>query len=199
MNYEEFKKILIAIESNYPKFKLEDYQIKFWWEKLKDYEYIDILRKFQQHLDGELNYTYPTLNFLIKNLLTHENKISQKKIFVLCPFCGKKYEYPNNFSNWKKCHERCSMINNILIKSEKFKIDSYEIFGGDVNQLKLSDIDKNYVKFLKKVYEKMSKNFDSEINNKNFSSTFDLMDKNAIKKILETIPQNNQQMELNYE
>lgn len=182
MNYDEFKKLLISIESNYPKFKLEDYQIKFWWDKLKNYYFNDVYKKFQQHLDGELNYTYPSLNFLTKSILTVEQKLKQGKIFAICPFCGKKYEYPSDYSNWKKCHNRCSMINNILLKSKQFNINILDFFEKDIMLMKYSEIDKNYVKFLKYIYD-------------NFYNEIDIRELNILKSIIETFPENKQQLE----
>lgn len=183
MSYEQFKQIIIKIESHCLKFKLEDYQIKFWWNKLKDYDYEDISYKIDQHFDGELSYTAPTLSFLMKNVLTVEQKKKQNKIYIKCPLCKKKYEYPIAMSDWKKCHQRCSMITNIIDKCNKYGIDSFDFFGGDIGVMKLSDIEKNYVRFLYKVY---SENYDKLTE----------QEKNIMKHIFDTDPRKNEQIKL---
>lgn len=185
MNYEQFKDIIIKIESNCLKFKLEDYQAKFWWNKLKEYDYVDINHKLDQHFNSEYSSSPPALSFLVKNVLTLEQKSKQnnKKLFVKCPICHKKYEYPIDFDDWKKCHQRCRMIQNIVTKSLEFNIDIIKIFGSDVGSMKLSDIDKNYVKFLSIVFDKgKDKLSDRELN--------------ALKMVLKTYPNKNQQLNL---
>ena len=182
MSYDEFAKIIEMISSHYPKFNLEDYQLKFWYDKLKDYTQEDVIKRFQSHLQGNYAYAEPKLNYLLKNLTTKKEKETEDVRYIECPFCHRKYEFPLERESQERCFTRCSMINYIEEKSQMLNINSIAIFGDDVKRLKLSDIDSKYDKFLLEVYK-----------NKNKLSRTEVY---YLKKIIETGNINQEQLEI---
>lgn len=186
MTTNEVDDIIAFIESNYQNFQLNSYTSDYWNKQLLKYDFSDIKAKIHQHLKGEYSYTFPKIDWLTRGLTTSEQKLRQGKMFVKCPVCKKKYEYPVELLKWEKCHQRCRMIQNIVTKALEYNIDIVEIFGDEVANLKLSEIDEHYTDFLYKVY---SENKDKLPND----------EKNILLKIFETDPKNNCQMRLDNE
>lgn len=153
MSYEEFKEILVIIESNYSTFELSEYQQKFWYEQLKSYSFEDIKKQIEYHIIGEYGDRWPKPYWLIKNLRTIEQKENADKIFMVCPFCKKQYEFPIDNFKWEKCHERCSSIAYIELMSNRFNIKLNEIFPSNIRNLKLTEINEYYYHFLEEVYK----------------------------------------------
>ncbi len=182
----EADKIIALIESNYVNFQLNNYTSEYWNEQLLKYDFSDIENKIQQHLKGEYAYTFPKIDWLTRGLMTSAQKLKQGKMFMKCPICKKKYEYPVEFIKWQKCHQRCRMIQNIVSKSLDYNIDIVEIFGDDVANLKLSEIEEHYTDFLYKFYSENKENLSDEENK-------------YLLKIFETDPKNNCQMKLDNE
>lgn len=151
MTYEEFSDYIKKITSYYPFFKLEDHQLKYWFEQLSQYEAADLNKKFEMHLNGEYSKNAPTLNYLLKNLNTLTAKENKSKKYIACPFCKKLYEWPLENKNRKKCFERCSTLDYIDRMSKKYNIDSREVFSGDYRSMRLSEINAKYINFLLEV------------------------------------------------
>lgn len=186
MTKNEIDDIIAFIESNYQNFQLNNYTSKYWNEQLSKYDFSDIEEKIQQHLKGEYAYTFPKIDWLTRGLMTSAQKLKQGKMFIKCPICKKKYEYPVEFIRWQKCHQRCRMIQNIVIKSLDCNIDIIEIFGDDVANLKLSEIEEHYTEFLYKFYSKNKDKLSNE-------------EKKYLLKIFETDPKNDYQLKLDFE
>lgn len=151
MSHDEFKELLVIIESNYSSFNLTEYQMKYWWNLLKDYEFEDIKKKLNYHLEGEYGDRIPKPYWLIKNCMTATQKANQDKKYMICPFCKKKYEYPVEKEMWDRCYERCSSLEYINRMSKRLGIDKMKIFGTRVEKLKLSEINQVYYQFLEEV------------------------------------------------
>lgn len=163
MSYEEFTDFIQMIASHYPKFNLEEYQLKFWYNKLKDFCKEDVVKRFKSHLEGNYAYAEPKLNYLLKNLMTKKEKENVDTSYIECPFCHRKWEFPLERESQERCFVRCSMIKYIEQKSEMLNINPIEIFGNDIKRMKLSEIDSKYDEFLLEVYKNKNKLSKTEI------------------------------------
>ena len=146
----EVMNFIKKIKAYYPVFRLEDEAIDEWIERLKPYSNEDILRKFEEHLNGEYALEPPKLHFLTKFLKTEEEKARvQTDYLIRCNLCGQEmplsiYEGPH----FKKC-----LLIKALIPVLKEK-------GDDVDY---EELDKHSFETLEKVWDKympLEKNFD---------------------------------------
>lgn len=167
MNYEQFTDLIKKITSYYPSFNLGDYQLKYWFNLMKDYDPDDINIRLDRHLNGELSDRYPSLTYLTKNLETLAKKQNKDTRYIQCPFCKRKYENPIDVDNYEKCYERCSSIDYITRMTNKFGIDAYKIFGGDYKRMKLSEINNKYIHFLQEVKKHSNRLTTMEVNSLN--------------------------------
>ena len=141
MTKVEVLKLLNKIKVYYPTFSLEDYVKEEWIEKLSPYSNDDVLRKFDEHLNGEYALEPPKLHFLTKFLKTEEEKEKFKGDYLIrCNLCGQEMylsEYENE--HYSKC---------LLIKA---LIKVLKEHGDDVSY---EELDKHSYEKLEKVWDK---------------------------------------------
>lgn len=157
MTNDEFTELILTIKSNYTNFELSDPQMKWWKEFLLPYDFKDIKKSLEYHLEGEYGDRIPKPYWLTKRCLTQEEKANKKKTFMICPFCKKKYEFPIDKQKWNKCYERCSSIDYILMMSKRLNLNYIEIFNGNIKTMKLSEINEKYIHFIEEVYSHKEK------------------------------------------
>lgn len=155
MTKEETLSLLHKIKAHYQEFALEDYVINEWYDKLEPYEYQDLLKKFDYHLNSEFRNKYPRLNYMVAGLLTPEEKLKVNVIRVKCSICGKTVNYLDH----DKHLGRHSSV--YYIKSREHYLDKH--FNEE--QMMTADdkkFDKFYNDFLAKLYERIENGSEKE-------------------------------------
>lgn len=165
MTYEQFKEIILMIDAYYPsQFKLADYQMKFWQDKLKDYDVEDIKLRFKQHISGEYANTPPKLAYLMKGLNTIEQKQKNGQWYIECPYCHKKFRFPQENKEQDKCFGRCMSIDYVTRMCKKFAINPKDFFKTNAKLMPDGEFQKCYVNFVKEVLKNKSGLTFGEIN-----------------------------------
>lgn len=106
MTEEQTKNLFRRIKSHYQEFAIDDFKIDEWYKELKDYDYEDITRRFELHLNSEdYGQVIPKLWFLKKNLSTIEEKKESKvyKCSVICQICGEEIPFRGYDTHYAKC------------------------------------------------------------------------------------------------
>ena len=80
MTKEQTKNLFRRIKSHYQEFTVDDFKVDEWYKELKDYDYDDVTKRFELHLNSEdYGQVIPKLWFLKKGLITiGEKKESQQ-------------------------------------------------------------------------------------------------------------------------
>lgn len=147
MTKKEVSDFMEVIKAYYQNFSLEDYVVKEWYSKLKEFDYEDALEKLDEHLNGEYKNEIPKLHFLTKYLKTAEEKAKGQNMKVRCPYCDKVIEYDNDIlDNHLARHSSVDYI-----KRKEYRI------GKCLSEEKLvsasqEDFDRIYNKFLEELY-----------------------------------------------
>lgn len=118
MTKEQTKNLFRRIKSHYQEFSIDDFKVDEWYKELKDYDYEDITRRFELHLNSEeYGQVLPKLWFLKKNLLTIDEKKESKvyKYPVVCQLCGKEI----NLRGYDQHYAKCSAINYMQTQIKK--------------------------------------------------------------------------------
>lgn len=125
MTKQETISFIKKIKAYYPIFKLEEDGIDEWANKLKSYELEDVVKKFEEHLNGEKSEEPPKLHFLTRYLLTKEEKEKYKGDYIVrCNLCGRELY----LAEYDKHYEKCLLIKALIpILKSKGEDVSYEI------------------------------------------------------------------------
>lgn len=151
MTRQEVGELLNRIKSHYNTFKVDDYKMNDWLEQLESYAKEDVHKNFERHLRSEIyGDKEPKISFLIRGLLTFEEKNSSKGIMVKCNLCGRT----TNLDNFNNHYTRCASVNYLNQQSIRF-------FGKEINNEKyfnMSDLDFNkyYFKMINYAKEHVS-------------------------------------------
>lgn len=147
MTKQQTEQLLRAIKSFFPYFSLTEDVFENWSEKLKDYDFNEVLEQLDNYVDsGDEN--VPTLSLLIHPLKTFAQKEEDAAPgYYHCTRCGKKYL---SMEEADDCFERDLDISYIKRISKKLGINPTEFFG-DLRTVTLETINKNYTSFIKKV------------------------------------------------
>lgn len=126
MTKEEIKKFVKKISVYYPYFKLEKESFEEWAERLKPYDNDDVVRKFEEHLNGGKADEPPKLHFITKYLITTKDKEKYKGDYLIrCNLCGREM-YLSDYD--KKHYDKCLLIKSLLpILESRGEDVSYEI------------------------------------------------------------------------
>lgn len=144
MKKNEVAKFMKKIKAYYPSFEIEqDYITEEWYNKLKDYSYDDVLKKFDEHLDGELSASQPKLHFLTKYLKTEEEKMkAQNDYLIRCNLCGKEM-YLSTYDN--EHYSKCLLIHTLIpVLTERGEKVNYDI----LDEYDYNTLDKIYMKYV---------------------------------------------------
>lgn len=155
MSLEEVKALLKKIKVYYQNFTVNEEVIGEWSRVLKNYDYDDLLRKLDQHLQGEKADDIPKLNYLIKYLDTIDLKEKSKSdAIVFCNLCGKKM----TLTDYNKHYGRCLQVQTLWKKTiqigNEIPREDIEQYGDDI----LDKLEEKYIpdnvnlsKFIKKI------------------------------------------------
>lgn len=155
MTKEETLDLLHKIKAHYQEFALEDYVISEWYENVKPYDYEDVLKKFENHLNGEYQSKLPRLNYIVSGLKTPEEKAKAGEIKVKCSICGKTINYLDFDSHLA----RHSSV--YYIKSREHYLDQH--FNEEqMMNAEQEYFDKFYDNFLEKLYERIENGDEKE-------------------------------------
>lgn len=136
MTRKEVGELLGRIKSHYNTFKVDDYKMNDWLEQLEPYANEDVHKNFERHLRSEIyGDKEPKISFLIRGLLTFEEKNSSKGITVKCNLCGRT----TNLDNFSNHYTRCASVEYLNQQSIRF-------FGKEIDKAKyfnMSEIDFN--------------------------------------------------------
>lgn len=105
MTKQETITFIKKIKAYYPIFKLEEDAIDEWANRLKPYDYEDVLLKLEEHLSGEKSEEPPKLHFITRYLKTKEEKEKYKGDYLIrCNLCGREmYLTEYNSTHYDKC------------------------------------------------------------------------------------------------
>lgn len=79
MTKEQTKNLFRRIKSHYQEFTVDDFKVDEWHKELKDYDYDDVTKRFEFHLNSEdYGQVIPKLWFLKKGLITIGEKKESK-------------------------------------------------------------------------------------------------------------------------
>lgn len=126
MDKVEFKKVIKKIKAYYTIFSLDEDSMNEWYNRLKNYDYEDVINKFEEHLNSEYALEPPKLHFITKYLKTTEQKEKAETDFLIrCDLCGKEM-YLSEYENQHR--KKCLHIKTLIpILQEKGENVSYEI------------------------------------------------------------------------
>lgn len=106
MTKNETLSFIKKIKAYYPIFMLDEDGVNEWADRLKPYDYEDVLEKFEKHLEGEYSATEPPkLHYLTKFLKTREEKEKASTDYLItCNLCGQEmYLSTYDGEHYKKC------------------------------------------------------------------------------------------------
>lgn len=117
MTKSEVITFLERIKANYQSFSQEGYVLNEWYERLKDYDKEDVYKKFEEHLNGDLNSQIPKIHFITKYLIKSADKEKSNDYKVICSSCKKVLL----LSEYQKHMERHNSIEYMKLHIEMFK------------------------------------------------------------------------------
>lgn len=155
MTKAEVLKFLNKVKAYYYNFSLEDNVKEEWTEKLKHYDNDDILRKFDEHLNGEYALDPPKLHFLTKYLKTEEEKLKTSNDYVIrCNLCQKEmYLSDYNNKHYKKCLLIRTLVPILVSKGQNVDYNTLDEYDYET----LDKVYEKYVPVVKKDLKKMFK------------------------------------------
>lgn len=106
MTKEQTKNLFRRIKSHYQEFTVDDFKVDEWYKELKDYDYEDITKRFELHLNSEdYGQVVPKLWFLKKGVLTIAEKKESKvyKCSVICQICKEAIPVRGYDIHYSKC------------------------------------------------------------------------------------------------
>lgn len=106
MTKEQTKNLFRRIKSHYQEFTVDDFKVEEWYKELRDYDYDDVTKRFELHLNSEdYGQVIPKLWFLKKGLITIGEK-KESKVFksqVICQICGEPIPLRGYDIHYSKC------------------------------------------------------------------------------------------------
>ena len=149
MTKQEVVTFLERIKANYQSFSQEGYVLNEWYERLKDYDKEDVYKKFEEHLQGDLNSQIPKIHFITRYLKKSSEKGKSNDYRVICSTCKKVLL----LSEYQKHMERHNSIEYMKIHISMFKTFNEE------KLLKMSeeDFNKVYDQWIEKLYDHLTK------------------------------------------
>ena len=163
MTREEVKGLLTQIKANYNEFIAADYVATEWYNQLKDYDTQDILRKYQEHLQGEYNRTYPRIQYLTKYLKKIQEKELYTTRYIPCRYCN-EYIKEDDFA---RHYDRCLAIDYIERQVKRF--NGKPIDKDKLRELSENDFNLYYDRILDLVSKRTTDEREIRIFNKIFS------------------------------
>lgn len=147
MTKQQTEQLLRLIKSYFQYFSLTEDVFENWSEKLKDYDFNEVLEQLDNYIDSG-DEDIPTLSLLIHPLKTFEQKKEDEAPgYYHCTRCGKKYL---SMKEADDCFDRDLDLSYIKRISKKLEINPTEFFG-DLRTVTLEKINNNYTNFIKKV------------------------------------------------
>ena len=81
MTKEQTKNLFRRIKSHYQEFTVDDFKVDEWHKELKDYDYDDVTKRFELHLNSEdYGQVIPKLWFL-KNVFFIKSFVFESQVF----------------------------------------------------------------------------------------------------------------------
>ena len=116
MTLKETAEILQKVDMHYRNSDSQnDYVVKEWCAVLKDYDYVDVLKKLEDHLKSDNHFYYPKPYQLVRYLSTIKAKKNGTKIYkMFCPVCSRPY----STEEAEEHSDRCSSVALIVFKSK---------------------------------------------------------------------------------
>lgn len=155
MTKTETIQFMQTIKSYYNNFLLEDYVVKEWANKLKDFNNEEVYKKLEEHLNGEFKKEPPKLHYLIDSMLKDRGIVKAAQIKVKCSLCGRTINYLDFDSHLT----RHSSV--YYIKSKEHYLEQHY----SEEQMMKADqehFDQFYDNFLTKLYKRIEKGDEKE-------------------------------------
>lgn len=104
MTKEETNKIVKQIKAYYYYFDLDKDSLKIWSEKMLPYSFEDVMKRVEDHIQGEERQNPPRIQDLIRRLLTEEQKAkATDTYYVTCNLCQRLMTLEEYDSHYDKC------------------------------------------------------------------------------------------------
>lgn len=104
MTKEETNKIIKQIKAYYYYFDLDKDSLKIWSDKMLPYSYEDVIKRVEEHIQGEERQNPPRIQDLLRRLLTEEQKAkATDTYYVTCNLCQRLMPLEEYDSHYDKC------------------------------------------------------------------------------------------------
>lgn len=148
MTKDELKIIMQHLANSYRDFKLDESNINWWYEELKDYNFNDVRNRIKEIM-SEDRYQAPTLEYIMRTLIKEENKLNWDEMVYFCSVCKKGF---NDTKKLEEHEDRCRSVRYIERQIKRFR-------WGNVNKRELyamseEEFDERYKILLRKVQER---------------------------------------------
>jgi len=133
MEISQVKQLVSKIKAYYYYFSLEKESMNEWANKLKAYDFEDVSRKLDEHLKSEDSKEPPKLHYLVRNLLTIEEKLKSKDDYIVnCNLCGRSMSLKEYDSHYDKCLSIEYLLHQGKEKGENITREDLENCRADV-------------------------------------------------------------------
>lgn len=145
MTKQEVVTFLERIKANYQSFLQTPYVLEEWYDRLKDYDKEDVYKKFEEHLNGELNSQIPKAHFITRYLIKSSDKGKENNYRVICGNCKKVL----SLKDYEAHIERHNSIEYMKLHSKMFKTFNEE----KLLKMPENDFKKIYDQWIEKLCE----------------------------------------------
>ena len=133
MEKNEVKKLISKIKAYYYYFALEKDSMQEWFDKLENYDFVDVSKKVEEHLKSEEAKEPPKLHYLTKNILTTKQKEQAKNGYLVeCNLCHRWMPIEEYDNHYDRCLSIEYLIKIAKTKNENIKREDLENCREDV-------------------------------------------------------------------
>lgn len=136
------------IKSHYQEFIVDDFKIKEWHSKLKDYDLEDVNKKLDEHLNSEVyGDNIPKLYYLTKFLKTTEEKKIVRHYTLVCPQCRKELREIDFEPHYRRCGAALTIVKDFR------KYLGRELSKSKIMELSDEKFEKLYMEYVDRMLE----------------------------------------------
>ena len=138
MTIQETNLFLKRIKQHYQDFIIDNSKVDEWYRELKDYDYVEVNNKLDDHLRNEqYGHQIPKVAFLTKYLtkISEKSKNNANNIRVRCHLCGAGMPLTEYGKHIERCNsveylnQQCLRLKDREIDKEKYRSMDYKSFN----------------------------------------------------------------------